>query len=259
MATKYPIILVHGIMLKDVKFFRAFGQIEKVLKRNGFVAYTSDSDGVGTIENNAGQLKVQIERILQEESAEKVNLIAHSKGGLDCRYMIDRLGMKDKVASVTFLCTPHKGSRIASKLYGLPKVIRNLIAGWLNFWYKLYGDKHPDVLEACRQLSYAPNGALENLSGYDQIFMQSYSTVLKQSRDDFVMGIPLYFSRRFENDYSDGLVSLESSKFAEYQGNCTDGSVSHTEIVDFMVNKKKKEKIHAFYLSLCLDLAKRGF
>ena len=32
MATKYPIILVHGIVLKDVKFFKAFGRIENVLE-----------------------------------------------------------------------------------------------------------------------------------------------------------------------------------------------------------------------------------
>ena len=93
----------------------------------------------------------------------------------------------------------------------------------------------------------------------DDIFMQSFSTVMEKSRDDFVMGIPLYFSRRYENDHSDGIVSEGSSKFAQDQGRCTPHSISHSEIVDFMVKKKKKEKIYAFYIELCEDLTKRGY
>ena len=39
---------------------------------------------------------------------EKVNIIAHSKGGLDSRYMITHLGLADKVASLTTVATPPK-------------------------------------------------------------------------------------------------------------------------------------------------------
>ena len=31
------------------------------------------------------------------------------------------------------------------------------------------------------------------------------------------------------------------------------------EIVDFMVKKKKREKIYAFYIGLCKDLADMGY
>ncbi|MBQ8296055.1 MAG: hypothetical protein IJX87_06460 [Clostridia bacterium] len=259
MTSRYPIVLAHGLMLRDIQFFKAFGRIEKILKTEGFVVYTADTDGVGTIENNAAQLAAFVEDILKKEGVDKVNIIAHSKGGLDTRYMIDRLGMGDKVASVTFLCTPHKGSQIATKLYKLPKWIKGFIAFWINVWYRIFGDKKPDVLEVCRQLQTAPDGVLEDADNSDGIFMQSFSSTLKRSRDDFVMGIPLKFSRKYEKGESDGMVSVESSKFAEYRGNCTDGSVSHTEIVDFMVRRKKKEKIYAFYVGICEELANRGF
>ena len=112
MATKYPLILVHGIMLKDILHFRAFGKIEHILRKSGHSTYTSNHDGLGSIENNAAQLASYINNVLEKENADKVNIIAHSKGGLDALYMIDRLGMSKKVASVTFLCTPHKGSII---------------------------------------------------------------------------------------------------------------------------------------------------
>ena len=258
MATKYPIVLVHGIALKDWRFFRAFGRTERLLSGAGYAVSTADTDSFGRIETNAEQLCDYVNGVLSKTGAEKVNIIAHSKGGLDTLYMIDKLGMADRVASVTFLCTPHRGSRIATMLYGLPRPVRGFLAFWINFWYKLFGDKHPDALTVCHQLSSAPDGVLE-FSTVGGIYMQSYSTKLDRSRDDFVMGIPLVFSKRLERSDSDGLVSVDSAKFGEYRGHCIDASISHTEIVDFMVRKSKKEKIYAFYLALASDLAKRGY
>ena len=259
MATQYPIILVHGVALKDIRFFKAFGNIENLLSHAGYTVSTAPTDGFGSIETNAEQLRNHVNEILEQTGAKKVNLIAHSKGGLDSRYMIDNLGMKNKVASVTFLCTPHKGSGVASLLYGLPKPIKSILASWINLWYRLFGDRRPDALNVCRQLKYAPDGALEYADNYDGIFLQSYTTIMEKGRDDFVMSIPLRFSRRYENDDSDGMVSVHSAKFGEYRGHCTDGSVSHSEIVDFMVKKSKKEKIYLFYLTLCEELGERGY
>ena len=250
--------MVHGIALKDFLIFKAFGRIEQLLCDMGYTVSTANTDSFGTIENNAEQLKSYIEGVLAKTGAERVNIIAHSKGGLDTRYMIDKLDMGHRVASVTFLCTPHKGSRIATKIYAFPRPVRGFLAFWLNLGYKISGDKHPNALEVCRQLSHAPDGVLEEILPADGIYMQSYSTTLERSRDDFVMGIPLIFSRHFERDSSDGLVSEESSRFADYRGRCVNGSVSHSEIVDFMVRKSKKEKIYAFYRQLCEDLTARG-
>ena len=118
--TKYPIVLVHGICLRESRVFHAFGKIEKVLVAEGCKAYTAGIDAFGSIETNAEQLKEFVLRILDKTGAEKVNVIAHSKGGLDTKYMLSSLCMADKVASFTTLCTPHKGSEIATKIWGLP-------------------------------------------------------------------------------------------------------------------------------------------
>lgn len=255
---KYPIILVHGIMLKDLWHFKAFGKIEGVLRAEGHSVYTANHDGLGSIENNAEQLRQYINSVLSKTGAEKVNIIAHSKGGLDTLYMIDRLGMADSVASVSFLCTPHRGSVIASKLYAMPRIVRGALAALLNFWYRIFGDKKPDALTVCRQLVLNPDGTLE-VGEHEGIFMQSYSTVLERSRDDFLMGIPLRFSRRYESLPSDGMVSVESSKFKNYRGNCTDSSISHSEIVDFLTKKSKRETVYSFYRTLARELENEGF
>lgn len=259
MSTRYPIILVHGLMLKDYRFFKAFGNIERFLRSRGYTVYTSDADGVGSIENNALQLRRQIFRILRKTGSKKVNLIAHSKGGLDSRYMIERLGMGRYVASLTFLCTPHYGSEIASRLYSLPHPLRGGIAFWINLWYRLSGDKNPDVLTVCRQLRRVSDGVLPSGHSYGETYLQSYSTSLENSTDDFVMGIPLIFSKRFEKDLSDGLVAEASSKFGEYKGKCLDESVSHTQIVDLLVKRKKRQHVFDFYLRLCRELADMGY
>ena len=97
---KYPILLVHGLAIKNYKFIKSFGNIEKILKDNNFNVYTSNQDGFGSIENNANQLKEEINKILKDNNCEKVNIIAHSKGGLDIKYMIEELNMEAQKARV---------------------------------------------------------------------------------------------------------------------------------------------------------------
>lgn len=255
--TRYPVILVHGIILKDNLFFKSFGKIEKSLKLRGYSVSTAPTDGFGTIENNAAQLKDYVEEVLEKEHAEKVNLIAHSKGGLDSIHMIEAIGMEDKVASLTTLCTPHRGSPIASYILGYPKWILRFIAFWINLWYRIFGDRSPDCLEVCRQLKQREEADTIHFS--EKVYCQSYSTALKKARDDFVMGIPFFFSKRLEKKETDGLVAVDSAKFGNYRGNCIEDSVSHSEIVGFMANRKKKERIIGFYLQLLNELTEMGF
>ena len=58
-------------------------------------------------------------QVLAETGAEKVNIIAHSKGGLDSRYAISCLGMDKYVATLTTINTPHYGCDMVD--YLLPR------------------------------------------------------------------------------------------------------------------------------------------
>lgn len=258
MKTKHPIVLVHGIVVKDFKRFKCFGKIEKVLKEQGFTVYTATTDGFGTIENNAVQLKKYIEMVKKEENVQKVNIIAHSKGGLDSKYMILNLEMEDSVASLTTLCTPHKGSPIATKLLKLPKWLLKFISFWINFWYKIFGDESPNSLEVCKQLQRVENIEDECLKISDKVYCQSYSSKMNKSTDDFLMGIPHAISMYFEHVETDGLVPVDSCVFGEYKGYAIDDSISHSEIIDFMVKHKKKEKVYKFYIKVCEELVNLG-
>ena len=67
----------------------------QILEKQKIPVYITNRDGVGNVNNCAQQLKEEILDILKKENCDKVNLIAHSKGGVDARYMISRLGMAE--------------------------------------------------------------------------------------------------------------------------------------------------------------------
>ena len=151
--TKYPVVLVHGMMVKDFSLWPAFRGITDFLRKQNITVYTSNQDGLGTIANNAAQLREEIEAILAKEGCDKVNLIAHSKGGVDARYMISRLDMADKVASLTTLSTPHHGSGLSAKLLQMPGFLARTIAFFTNAFYRLLGDHQPDILRLGQELT----------------------------------------------------------------------------------------------------------
>lgn len=248
----YPIILVHGIIVKEFLFFKAFGGIEKQLKKAGYPVYTADTDGFGTIENNAAQLKAYAEKVLAATGAEKIHIVAHSKGGLDAKYALAALGLKEKTASLTTLCTPHRGSGIATWLYRRPRWLMKFIAFWIDLWYRICRDKHPDSYAVCKQLQSAE----EELSfgGLDGVYCQSFSSAIEKYRDDFLLSVPLLISRHCKEGASDGIVTVESSRFANYRGHCLDEKASHSAIIGLTSNKKKRERVYEFYLGLCEEL-----
>lgn len=259
MPSKYPIILAHGIAAKQLRILNAFGKIGQELEKEGYKVYIADTDGFGSIESNAAQLKKYIERVMEETGAEKVNIIGHSKGGLDSKYMITKLGMEDKVASLTTLCTPHKGSIIASKIWNLPMPIKKIMAFFIDTFYRLFlGDKHPDSMRACDQLR-AVDEAEETLQFSYKVYCQSYSTNISSVKDCFIMGLPMKLQHHFEVYNNDGMVSEESAQFGNYRGKCLDIPISHVQIIDLFSKKSQKEQIYAFYKQVCLELSEMGF
>ncbi len=258
MATKYPIILVHGVALKEKKHFRAFGRIKEELCARGYQVYIAETDAFGSIENNALQLRDFIEKKLMECGAEKVNLIGHSKGGLDSKEMILNLGMEDKIASLTTLCTPHKGSLIASKIWDLPMPIKKIYARIIDLFYKhVLGDKNPDSMTVCRQLCQVNEG-LEAIGFSNKVFCQSYSATLKSGKDCFLMALPMRIYKHYEDCDNDGMVSADSSKFGDYRGDCLVDSISHVQILDILAKPKDRRAIYDFYESICIELSEKG-
>lgn len=255
--TKYPVILVHGMVLKNFKLYGSFRKIRNVLKDNDVNVYISNIDGIGGIENNAGQLKQEILEILKKENTDKVNLIAHSKGGLDSRYMICKLDMEDYVASLTTLSTPHHGSKLSSKLVTLPVFIQKIIAFFVNTFYKISKDKNPDIVLCGRQLSDENMKKFnEEIINSDKVYYQSYSSSLSSNKM-FILKIPHYVMKKIENDSTDGLVSIDSSKWGEYKGEMPEG-FDHAKMVGAYGTYSSLLTVSKFYLAIIEDLYSKG-
>ena len=256
--TKYPVVLVHGMVIKDFKLYRAFRKIRNYLEKENVKVYVTNQDGVGSIETNALQIKEEILKILELENVSKVNIIAHSKGGVDSRYMISMLDMDEHIASLTTLSTPHYGSKLSTKLLSMPKWCAKFLAFWINLFYKICKDKHPDILKLGHQLK---DSTMEEFNkkvlNSNKVYYQSYSSSMN-NRKSFLMLLPHKITKHLEKVDTDGIVSVNSSMWGEYKGNMTN-NYDHAEMVGFYGSKKTLNEVSKFYLNIIDDLSSKGF
>ena len=130
---RHPIVLAHGWMAFDSfvppgmprpEYFRG---VREHLEAKGHRVYVSRVSPLAGVRRRAEQFAEQLANI----DAEKVNIIAHSMGGLDARYAISRLGLSGRIASLTTIGTPHYGTPLADTsliLRELPRLHRALMA-----------------------------------------------------------------------------------------------------------------------------------
>lgn len=267
--TKYPILLVHGCGFRDYRYINYWGRIPKVLEHEGAQVFYGYQDSWATIETNADMLTKRVREILEETGAEKLNLIAHSKGGLDSRYMITTLGMADKIATLTTVSTPHHGSKTLDKLYKAPAFLFGIAGVIVNAVNRILGDKKPDFVRTCRQFTTAEAERFnENNPDAEGVFYQSYATVMNRSMSDFFLWICHAVIKRVEGD-NDGLVAAWSARWTNFKGvlrSSSNRGISHADSVDWRRHRFSKREENGrvsdmprFYLRVVRDLAKSGY
>lgn len=113
---KYPIVLCHGMAGFDSLFgvVDYFNGIAEALQAEGAEVHVTHVPAFASSEQRGEALLAQIEDIVAKTGHPKVNLIGHSHGGFDVRYVA--AVRPDLVASVTTVGTPHKGAELADFL-----------------------------------------------------------------------------------------------------------------------------------------------
>ncbi len=86
-----------------------FSHLRPFLRERGIEALYPNVEPTGGVAERAEQLR----DLIRHWTSEPINLVAHSMGGLDARYLITHLGMADQVASLTTVATPHHGTSVA--------------------------------------------------------------------------------------------------------------------------------------------------
>lgn len=266
--TKYPIVMVHGMGFRDFKYISYWGRIPKILKENGAEIYFGNQDSNATIENNAQFIKNTVNLVLEKTGAEKVNIIAHSKGGLDVRYMISSLDMADKIASLSTMSTPHNGSITVDKLLKFPKFIIKIGTKIVDIWFKVLGDKNPDTYSVINQFTTVEADKFNRLNkDIEKVYYQSFAFVMKNAFSDIFMFVPYIIVKFFEGE-NDGLLAPRAVKWTNFRGvfggNGRRG-ISHCDEVDLRRRKLSSEKgsgisdITEFYKKVVEELKLLGY
>jgi triacylglycerol esterase/lipase EstA (alpha/beta hydrolase family) len=256
---KYPVVLVHGVMAKDNNLF--WGRIPEKLKNAEVNVFLGNTDSWGGIESNAISLKKTIDSILEKCEIEKVNLIAHSKGGIDSRFLISTMEYAPKIASLTTISTPHLGCEIVDFVFDKKYIHTKLAKRITCFLAKLYGDKSPDPYKLLEDLT------TENMHKFNQknvdvssVYYSSYQSFMKNSFDDLTFSLSYRLIKKIAGE-NDGIVSLKSSKWGD---NCTlikgpnAHGISHAEIIDIKRKKISGIDIPSEYLKIIDKLILMG-
>jgi triacylglycerol esterase/lipase EstA (alpha/beta hydrolase family) len=121
LATRYPIVMVHGFSgFKNIGPIEYFYRVPETLTSMGYDVHIAKLDPYNSTEVRGPQLKGFIEEVLDKTGAYKVNLIAHSQGGLDSRYVISGLMMADRIGALITIATPHYGTPLADYILSDP-------------------------------------------------------------------------------------------------------------------------------------------
>ncbi|GEQ67556.1 hypothetical protein JCM33374_g1221 [Metschnikowia sp. JCM 33374] len=299
---KYPIVLCHGLsgfdtmtllQLPQVKAFASeknperdlekvsdevtsqasimvnyWHGIEHALTKAGAKVITAKVPPFGTIADRAASLDALLREKLKEFATDaedgrvKVNMVGHSMGGLDSRYLISKLQGPDspyRVVSLTTISTPHRGSEVADFVMSYvekdqflqticPKAIPQLTTSFMK--------EFNETVKNDPKVTYFSYGAQMNPNGL-RLFRATYE-ILKWE-------IIKNGSEHVEND---GMVSVESSKWGNYVGTLDD--VDHLDLINWtnrmkatidqaMFQKPPSFNPIALYLDIADTLSKNGF
>ena len=254
--TRYPLLLAHGLgVTEHGGLYVPWGRIPDVLRAQGAQVFFGGQDAWGSIEDGAARLANAVQRIRRETGSARVNIIAHSKGGLEARHLISGMGYGRYVASLTMLATPNRGSCVAQWLLRAQPGITVWAQGNDAWWWR-HGDTAPMTLRAGRQLTPA------YLEGFNRthpdancVYYQSWGALLGKSVDT---GMRLTHGLFYPtHGSSDGLVTPASARWGRYRG--TLQNVSHQQLVDATGKDCGAFDVRAFYVRLVCELAEMGF
>ncbi|HJZ79408.1 MAG TPA: hypothetical protein VKD91_03655 [Pyrinomonadaceae bacterium] len=212
-----PIVLVHGILgfnqltVGGARLAEYFRLIPEALRAAGHTAAEPPHlNPTGSVAERAEDLKNYLNRH-SNVAGRKVHLIAHSMGGLDSRFMISKLGMADRVLSLTTIGTPHHGSPIADLVVQGTNPVLNNFMEHLGVDVKAVFDL---TTESCRKF----NNDVADASGV------RYFSIAGQFDPHRILGAPqglLGLTHKIvakTEQSNDGVVSVGSATMSERPG-----------------------------------------
>lgn len=248
---RYPVVFCHGMLAMSLlrrqlpEHLNYFTPLREFLEERGVRALFPQVAPTGGVAERAAQLRAQI----LAWTGEPVNLIAHSMGGLDARYLVGHLGMAGRVRSLTTIATPHHGSAVAdwfcAHFHDAVPLLLTLKALGLN----------ADGVHDCRRaVCKAFNARTPDAPGVRYF---SYGAAVPPARVSPLLrrSATLLAPREGPND---GLVSVASARWGEYLGTLAVDHFGQTPDGRFTRAGEDFDAL-GFFCHLVEDLAWRGF
>ncbi len=259
--TKYPIFLCHG--------FGAIGSLVKpsplhdpcmLMREHGVIAFAPNVVPYASIETRASNWVRIINEVCETYHLEKVNLVAHSMGGLDMRHALAHLGIAEKVESLTTIATPHRGTYLADLVLKTPDVLAGPISEIVDwFGNNVYPSEKSDTIGSVEQLTlnYVREHFNPDTPDPDNIPIFSYSAAVGRGTNYTLNPIFKFqntqiFDREGEND---SFVSVKSAQWGTYLG-CI--NLSHMNQINVQVGREFKPKYYNFWTGVIKKLAEFG-
>ncbi|KPV72164.1 uncharacterized protein RHOBADRAFT_39622 [Rhodotorula graminis WP1] len=232
-APRLPLVFCHGLFgfdsiglagVKPLSFSYWIG-VEEALVAMGAEVMIGRVPASASIEERA---KVLCQLIGERFPGREVNLIGHSMGGLDGRFLISRLKPTNfKVRSLTTISTPHRGSSFAD--YLLEDILgAQRVPSFLGMMKVLGvpggGEAFNDLTttKMARFNEETPDDPDVKYVSYGAEFTPSWSNAFR---------IPWGIVSEREGP-NDGLVSVESAKWGDYRA--TLHNVNHLDLIGWV-------------------------
>jgi triacylglycerol lipase len=248
---RYPVVFCHGMLafttlkMQLPENLNCFWPMECFLRERGFTVLFPQVPATSGVIDRAERLRDQI----LAWTDEPVNLIAHSMGGLDCRYMITHLNMAHHVRSLTTVSTPHRGTALADWFLRNYRNRVPLLLAMEAFGINIDGFRDCR-LEACRAFNETtPNQpGVRYFSFGGAVPIQRVTPFLRRAWNILT---PL-------EGPNDGMVSLTSARWGEYLGTVHADHFAQTPDAVFLRQGEDFDAL-GFYTRVVENLARRGF
>lgn len=288
-TTLYPIIMAHGFSVAPNSPGADFHDVLGALQDAGFAAFPDQVAAYDSIANRGASLLATIEEVIAQTGSPAVNVIAHSMGGLDARFVVSSggLGRGDLVASISTISTPHRGTAMADTVESLLATPAAPFLSSVVGAFSSFNLSDPHTLAAIHDLSEAYAVTFNATMPDDPaVYYQSWagvatSTGLPDANIPIACEGQLYVPGATKTldlaldplapvvghgsaDWvNDGVVAVESAKWGSFRG-CLPvdhfneiGSTDLGPLAD--PDPQTGFDLAGFYLGVARDLAQRGF
>ncbi len=241
----YPIVLAYGFAgFDDIGPVDYFYDIPPLLTADGHDVFVATGvDSFNDSYTRGAQLLAYVQSVLSQTGAAKVNLIAHSQGGLDARWVAH--AAPDSIAALVTIATPHQGTPVADDAVsgvGGPAVMSALEA--------LLGATSPDggtvpegfvaaiqqmtsagAAQFNQQIPNAPGVSYYSIAGRSNLqlgqpdcqaiepgFISNWDPYVDPTGAEFVLTAPLLAGNLLNPTPNDGLIPVPSARWGTFLG-----------------------------------------